>query len=44
MIEGTTFAGDRDITPMQNAKDKRVTSHFIETAQSFYPMSSMGAP
>ncbi len=44
MIEGTTFPGDPDITPMQNAKDKRVTRHFIETAQASYPMDSMGAP
>ncbi|BAB04788.1 manganese catalase family protein [Halalkalibacterium halodurans] len=43
MIEGTTFPGDPDITPMQDAKDKRNTYHFISTAQTSYPMDSMGA-
>jgi Mn-containing catalase len=44
MIEGTTFAGDPDITPMRNAKDKRNTYHFIDTAQTSIPGDSMGAP
>ncbi|WP_017728743.1 manganese catalase family protein [Halalkalibacterium ligniniphilum] len=43
MIEGTTFPGDPDISPMQDAKDKRNTYHFIATAQTAYPMDSMGA-
>ncbi len=44
MIQGTTFPADPDITPMQAAKDKRNTYHFIQTAQTSYPMDSMGAP
>nr|WP_275980240.1 manganese catalase family protein [Halalkalibacter alkaliphilus] len=44
MIEGTTFTADPDMQPMQNAKDKRNTYHFIDTAQTSRPMDSMGAP
>ncbi|TMW70438.1 manganese catalase family protein [Alteribacter natronophilus] len=43
MIHGTTFPGDPDITPMQNAKDKRNSYHFIDTAQTAKPFDSMGA-
>lgn len=42
MLEGSTFPGDPDITPMQNAKDVRNTQHFIATAQTAYPFDSMG--
>ncbi|UCZ54167.1 manganese catalase family protein [Bacillus shivajii] len=42
MIEGTTFPGDPDITPMQNAKDKRNSHHFIASAQTALPADSMG--
>lgn len=44
MITGTTFPGDPDITPMQNAKDKRNSYHFIQTAQTALPGDSMGKP
>ncbi|MCE7793609.1 manganese catalase family protein [Salipaludibacillus sp. CUR1] len=44
MISGTTFPGDPDITPMQNAKDKRNSYHFIQTAQTSLPGDSMGRP
>ncbi|WP_096188075.1 manganese catalase family protein [Evansella halocellulosilytica] len=44
MIEGTTFPGDPNITPMQNAKDKRNSQHFIATAQTALPADSMGRP
>ncbi|WP_368505587.1 manganese catalase family protein [Alkalihalophilus sp. As8PL] len=42
MIEGTTFPGDPNIAPMRAATDKRNTAHFIQTAQTSYPMDSMG--
>ncbi|WP_184663808.1 manganese catalase family protein [Texcoconibacillus texcoconensis] len=42
MVQGTTFPGDPDITPMQNAKDKRNSYHFIDTAQTAKPFDSMG--
>ncbi|WP_078554127.1 manganese catalase family protein [Bacillus alkalicellulosilyticus] len=44
MITGTTFPGDPDITPMQNAKDKRSHYHFIDTAQTALPGDSHGRP
>ncbi len=44
MIEGTTFPGDPDITPMQAAKDKRNSQHFIVSAQSALLSDSMGRP
>ncbi|MFA9557548.1 manganese catalase family protein [Evansella sp. AB-rgal1] len=44
MIEGTTFPGDPDITPMQNAKDLRNSHHFIASAQTALPADSMGNP
>ncbi|WP_369683827.1 manganese catalase family protein [Salipaludibacillus sp. LMS25] len=44
MITGTTFPGDPDVTPMQNAKDKRNSHHFIQTAQTSLPSDSMGRP
>lgn len=42
MIEGTTFPTDPDLAPMRDAKDKRNTYQFIQTAQTSYPMDSMG--
>ena len=44
MLTGSTFPGDPNITPMQNAKDKRNTQHFIATAQTSMPADSMGNP
>ncbi len=44
MLQGTTFPGDPNIAPLQNAKNLRNTSHFIETAQTAYPFDSMGRP
>jgi len=44
MITGTTFPGDPNIAPMQNAKDKRNSYHFIQTAQTSLPGDSMGRP
>ncbi|GAA0371180.1 manganese catalase family protein [Caldalkalibacillus horti] len=44
MIKGTTFPGDPDITPMQNAKDKRNSHHFTFSAQTSLPVDSMGRP
>ncbi|MBO1005458.1 manganese catalase family protein [Pseudogracilibacillus auburnensis] len=42
--KGTTFTGDPDITPMQNATDKRNTNHFIASAQTALASDSMGFP
>lgn len=42
MITGTTFPGDPNIAPMQNATDKRNSYHFIDTAQTSKPFDSMG--
>lgn len=44
MIEGTTFPGDPDITPMQNTTDLRNAQHFIFTAQTAMPANSNGVP
>ncbi|SDZ18724.1 Mn-containing catalase (includes spore coat protein CotJC) [Evansella caseinilytica] len=44
MVTGTTVPGDPDVTPMQNAKDKRNAQHFIATAQTAMPVDSMGRP
>jgi Mn-containing catalase len=44
MLIGSTSPGDPDTTPMRNAKDVRMTSHFIEAAQSSLPYDSMGRP
>ncbi|MDQ0257252.1 Mn-containing catalase [Evansella vedderi] len=44
MIQGTTFPGNPDTTPMQNAKDKRNSHHFIASAQTALPTDSMGIP
>ncbi|WP_018922344.1 manganese catalase family protein [Salsuginibacillus kocurii] len=44
MIEGTTFPAEPDLTPMQNAKDKRSSYHFIDSAQASLPGDSMGNP
>lgn len=42
--KGTTFTGDPDITPMQNATDKRNTNHFIANAQTARATDSMDFP
>nr|WP_239583370.1 manganese catalase family protein [Metabacillus iocasae] len=42
MLTGTTFPGDPNIAPMQDAKDLRNTYHFISTAQTSFPFDSMG--
>ncbi|MCM3005295.1 manganese catalase family protein [Priestia koreensis] len=42
MLEGTTFNGDPNLTPMQEAVDKRNTHHFIVNAQTAIPANSMG--
>lgn len=45
MQKGTTYtAEDPDMTPMQSAKDKRDTHHFIASAQTALPFDSMGNP
>lgn len=44
MITGTTFPGDPDTTPLQNGKDKRISYHFIDSAQTSLPIDSMGSP
>lgn len=44
MLEGSTRPGDPDETPMRNAVDKRMSSHFIEAAQTALPYDSMGRP
>jgi Mn-containing catalase len=44
MIQGTTFPGDPNITPMQNAKDLRNSQHYIVTAQTALVADSMGKP
>ncbi|WP_438804714.1 manganese catalase family protein [Oceanobacillus saliphilus] len=44
MMEGSTFTADPNVTPMRNAKDKRSTYHFIDTAQSSRPGDSHGRP
>lgn len=42
--KGTTFAGDPDLSPLQNGKDKRNTYAFIATAQTSLAGDSMGNP
>lgn len=42
MIDGTTFAGDPNITPMRNATDKRNSYHYIVNAQTALASDSMG--
>lgn len=44
MHKGTTFNQDPDAAPMQSAKDKRITQHFIATAQTAMPADSMNFP
>lgn len=39
---GTSFMGDPDVTPLQNAKDKRNTYAFIANAQTALAGDSMG--
>ena len=40
--KGTTFAGEPDLTPLQDAKDKRNTYSFIASAQTALAGDSMG--
>ncbi|WP_127588807.1 manganese catalase family protein [Paenibacillus koleovorans] len=42
MLSGTTYPGDSNAAPLQNAKDLRNTYHFIATAQTALPGDSMG--
>ncbi|TLS36818.1 manganese catalase family protein [Pseudalkalibacillus caeni] len=42
MLTGTTFNGNPNVAPMQEAKDLRNTYHFIGTAQTSIPGDSMG--
>ena len=42
--KGTSFAGDPDLAPLQDAKDKRNTYAFIATAQTSLAGDSMGNP
>ncbi|GAB1155161.1 MULTISPECIES: manganese catalase family protein [Paenibacillus] len=44
MLVGTTAPGDPDTTPLRAGKDARITSHFIESAQTALPFDSMGRP
>ncbi|CAI6024473.1 manganese catalase family protein [Cohnella sp. JJ-181] len=44
MLSGTTSPGDPDSTPLGPTKDLRMSSHFIEAAQSALPYDSMGRP
>uniref|UniRef100_UPI0028ECCE77 manganese catalase family protein n=1 Tax=Paenibacillus xylanexedens TaxID=528191 RepID=UPI0028ECCE77 len=44
MLEGSTSPGDPDSTPLRVGKDARMTSHFIESAQTALPYDSMGRP
>lgn len=44
MLENTTFPGDPNIAPLQNAKDLRFHHHFIDTAQTAKPADSHGRP
>ncbi|MDQ0246731.1 Mn-containing catalase [Bacillus fengqiuensis] len=44
MIQGTTFAGDPDITPMRDAVNLRNSHHFIVNAQTALAADSMGRP
>ncbi|GGB64172.1 manganese catalase family protein [Fictibacillus barbaricus] len=44
MIYGTTQPGDVNDAPMEAAKDKRNSQHFIVTAQTSFPFDSMGKP
>lgn len=44
MIQGTTFAGDPDITPMRDAVNLRNSQHFIVNAQTALAADSMGKP
>ncbi|KUP08434.1 manganese catalase [Bacillus coahuilensis m2-6] len=42
LTKGTTFPGDPDIAPLQNALSKRNSYHYIATAQTALPGDSMG--
>ncbi|MFC4101415.1 manganese catalase family protein [Paenibacillus xanthanilyticus] len=44
MLIGSSAPGDPDSTPLRVGKDVRMTSHFIESAQSALPYDSMGRP
>lgn len=44
MLVGTTSPGDPDTTPLRNTKDLRMSSLFIESAQTALPYDSMGRP
>ncbi|UOE92600.1 manganese catalase family protein [Alkalihalobacillus sp. LMS39] len=44
MMTGSTFPGNPDITPMQNAVDDRSHYHYIATAQASLPGDSHGRP
>lgn len=44
ILSGSTYPAPPDATPMQGAKDKRNSQHFIQTAQTSYPFDSMGKP
>jgi Mn-containing catalase len=44
MLVGTTEPGEPESTPLAIGKDARMTSHFIEAAQSALPYDSMGRP
>jgi Mn-containing catalase len=44
MIQGTTFAGDPDITPLRDAVNLRNSQHYIVNAQTALAADSMGKP